>query len=588
MIDNTRIETANDHAAALSLINPFDIDRVEVIKGANSALAGTGAFGGVVNVITKSPSFSDQQYVNGEAMSRYESVNNSYAEYVAAESGSDVYRVRASGVFRKADNYQSPAGEVPNSDFSDWGFSTEAGVRLLNTQSLDLTYQRYQTDDAGIPGGSSLFPASATVRYTLARRELFKAEYSIPELSETLPMLVVRASQQNIERDVELIASPVVTKTPHAEHKTGTVQTELTIVPTENHYLTVGAELWQRSLSSGRESYNYAAQTILEEVPLPNSSFTSAGAYAQDEWSIIPHSTTIVLGARYDAIRVHNDVTYDTVWVVKNGVTTVPATQKVLWNANTSNTESWSMNAGVRQVMTPWLDGSAVFSTAFRTPELEELYQLLNNNPQLFYVGNPNLQPEKNQSVDARIRYHIPNIIFSVDGYYNAYHDLIGYTYGTFEGTPAYIKANIGEARIYGYEFSLELFPIDALKLRSTFEYIRGEDTKNHVNLTGIVPMHGMMTADYSLQRLGSLHAAWELYDDKTNLGSGEIPTAGYGIVDLGVVSVPLPMGSTYANISFGVQNIFNRSYTNFLSTLRGNYNYEPGRNLYLAASYHF
>ena len=421
MIDNTRIETANDHAAALSLIDPFDIDRVEVIKGANSALAGTGAFGGVVNVITKSPSFSDERYVSGEAMSRYESVNNSYAEYVAAESGSDVYRARVSGVFRKADNYQSPAGEVPNSDFSDWGFNTEAGVRLFNTQSLDLTYQRYQTDDAGIPGGSSLFPASATVRYTLARRELFKAEYSIPEISESIPMLVVRASQQNIERNVQLVANANVTKTPHAEHKTGTVQTELTIVPSEDHYLTVGAELWQRSLTSGRETYNYAAHTVVEEVPLPNSSFTSGGVYAQDEWKIIPYSTTIVLGARYDAIRVHNDVTYDTLWMVKNGVTTVPANQKVLWNATTSNTESWSMNAGVRQVITQWLDGSAVFSTAFRTPELEELYQMLNNNPQLFYVGNPNLQPEKNKSVDAGLRLHIPNVIVNVDAYYNSY-----------------------------------------------------------------------------------------------------------------------------------------------------------------------
>ena len=43
VIDNTRIETANDHAAALSLLNPFDIDRIEIIKGGSSALAGTGA-----------------------------------------------------------------------------------------------------------------------------------------------------------------------------------------------------------------------------------------------------------------------------------------------------------------------------------------------------------------------------------------------------------------------------------------------------------------------------------------------------------------------------------------------------------------
>jgi outer membrane receptor protein involved in Fe transport len=591
MLDNTRIETANDHAAALSLINPFDIDRVEVIKGANSALAGTGAFGGVVNVITKSPSFSDQRYVSGEVMSRYESVNNSYAEYAAAESGSDVYRFRASGVFRKADNYKSPAGEVPNSDFADWGFTADASVRLFNTQSLDVTYQRYQTDDAGIPGGSSLFPANATVRYTLARRELFKAEYSIPELSEVLPMLVVRASQQNITRNVLLV--PVVgspaSKTPHAEHQTGTVQIELTIIPAENHYFTVGAELWQRSLTSGRETNN-AGVPILEEVPLPNSSFTSGGVYAQDEWKIVPQYTTLVLGARYDAIRVHNDVTYDTVWVVKNGIKTYPNhnNQAPLWKETTSNTKSWSINTGVQQVITQWLDGSAMFSTAFRTPELEELYQMLNNNPQLYYVGNPNLQPEKNQSVDGGFRFHLPNIILNVDAYYNSYHDLVGDTAGFFEGTPARLKTNIGEARIYGYEVSLTVEPVSSLKVRATLDYVRGEDTKNHANLLGIIPLHGGLNADYWVTSIGTAHLGIDAFADKTNPGNNELSTAGYATMDAGFVSVPLPIANTYANVSLGAQNIFNRSYTNFLSTLRGNYNYEPGRNFYFVASYHF
>ncbi len=224
MIDNIRIETANDHAAALSLLDPFDIDRVEVIKGASSALAGTGAFGGVVNIITKSPSFSDQPYVSGESMVRYESVNNSHAEHLALESGSDVYRFRTSGMFRRADNYASPEGVIPNWYFNDWDVSADAGVKIFGTHSFDFTYQRSQSDDAGIPGGSSLFPPTAMVKYTLARRELFKAEYTIPSISEYFSSLVIRASQQNIERDVNLIANPKITKTPHAEQSTGNVQ----------------------------------------------------------------------------------------------------------------------------------------------------------------------------------------------------------------------------------------------------------------------------------------------------------------------------------------------------------------------------
>jgi outer membrane receptor protein involved in Fe transport len=587
MIDNTRIETANDHAAALSLINPFDIDRVEVIKGANSALAGTGAFGGVVNVITKSPSFSDQRYVSGEAMSRYESVNNSYAEYVAAETGSDVYRFRASGVFRKADNYKSPAGEVPNSDFSDWGVSVEAGARLFNTQSLDVTYQRYQSDGAGIAGGSSLFPASATVRYTLARRELFKAEYSIPEISEVIPMLVVRASQQNIERDVQLIKNVDTTLTPHATHKTGTIQAEATIVPADGHYITSGIEFWQRNITSGRENYFYNKHIMVEAVPLPDASFMSAGVYVQDEWKVIPQRTTVVLGGRYDAIVVHNDSTWNPLYMINaQGVKVIPP-RTLLWAENTSHTQSWSMNAGVRQNITDYMDASVLLSTAFRTPALEELYAYLTNNTP-YHIGNPNLQPEKDQSIDAGFRFHLPNVVLSVDAYYNSYQNLVGDTLGTQSGTYAYWKANIGEARIYGYEVSLTMEPLNSLKLRATLDYVRGEDTKNHTNLLYIVPLHGGFNADYLVTSIGTIHLGVDAYADKTNPGTNELSTGGYATVDAGFVSAPLPIGGAYANVSLGAQNIFDRSYTNFLSTLRGNYNYEPGRNFYLVASYHF
>ena len=275
MVDNTRLETANDLAAALSLINPFDIDRIEVIKGANSALAGTGAFGGVVNCITKSSSFSDEPRLGGESLVQYESVNQSTAEYLALESGSENFKIRGSGEFRKAGNYSTPEGYVPNSQYMDFGLTGDAGVKLFGTQSLDLTYQRFQAENTGIPGGSS-FSQTASAKYTLARRELYKVEYSIPDISESVPMLVFRASRQIILRDVQVIQNPILTLTPHAEHGTDMFQGESSIVPAMGHFLTVGVEAWQRSLDSKRERYNHGDSTMSEEVPLPNSSFGSA------------------------------------------------------------------------------------------------------------------------------------------------------------------------------------------------------------------------------------------------------------------------------------------------------------------------
>ncbi len=49
LINNLRL----DNAADLSLISPEDIGRLEVLKGGNYSLLGSGAFGGVVNVVTR-------------------------------------------------------------------------------------------------------------------------------------------------------------------------------------------------------------------------------------------------------------------------------------------------------------------------------------------------------------------------------------------------------------------------------------------------------------------------------------------------------------------------------------------------------
>jgi outer membrane receptor protein involved in Fe transport len=584
MIDNIRIETANDHAAALSLIDPFDIDRVEVIKGASSALAGTGAFGGVVNIITKSPSFSDQPFVSGESMVRYESVNNSHAEYLALESGSDAYRFRTSGMFRRADNYSSPQGVVPESYFNDWDISADAGVKLLGTHSFDFTYQRSQTDDAGIPGGSSLFPPAAIVKYTLARRELFKAEYTIPSTSEYFTSLVIRASQQNIERDVSLIANPIITKTPHADQNTGTIQAEAAIIPLDGHYVTAGAEIWRTSITSGRETYKRGNDTILEEVPLPNSSFTSTGIYVQDEWKIVPDRTTMVIGGRYDAVQVHNDLTYDTLWLKYGNHIVTPSNRDILWQANTSNTQSWSANAGVQQNIVQCLDASFLLSTAFRTPSLQELYAYLTNSA-VPVVGNPNLQPERSVSFDCNAHFHVQNVSLSADVYYSIYHDLVAEVPGTFDGDSAEVKTNIGNARIYGYEISVDVEPSDELKIRSSLSYTRGEDTKTDANLRQIAPMQGSFGADYQIQKIGIIHADCEFVDDKTNPAAGETATRGYALYNGGFTTASFEGFGMDFKLSAGIQNIFNRAYVNFLSTLRGNMNDEPGRNIYLSVS---
>jgi hemoglobin/transferrin/lactoferrin receptor protein len=587
LVDNTRLETANDIATALSLINPFDIDHIEVIKGSNSALAGTGAFGGFVNCITKSSSYSDETHLSGESTLQYESVNQSSAEYLALESSSKDFKFRGSAEYRNAGNYETPMGTVPNSQYMDFAVTGDAGVRFFGNHSLDLTYQRFQAEDTGIPGGSS-FSQTAAAKYTLARRELYKIEYSIPDISDIFPMLVFRASRQSIQRNVQVIQTPTLTLTPHATHNTYTFQIESSIVPATSHFLTVGIEVWQRNLDSKRERYNYANNTILEEAPLPNSSFGSAGIYAQDEWQLTPQFTTVVLGGRYDFIRVHNDRTVDTLWMQNSsGQKITPTNESILWPANTSNSASWSTNAGVHQRIVESLNASFLFSTAFRSPTLEERYQYLNNGGSV-HVGNPDLQPEKSVCFDVGLQWHTSSTRLDGDIYYNSLRDLVSELLRTFEGSPAYVKTNIGQARIYGYELSIEVDASSHLVLGSSVSYVRGEDTKNHTNLSQIPPFKGNVSIIYMIDNLGTIDAQLEGDAEQNLPGSGDTRTAGYLLVDAGYKSVPIPLAGTFLTIDCGIQNLLNRAYMNFLSTARGEIKYEPGRNIFITASIHW
>ena len=69
LIDGNRVETATDLTASLSMVDVNDIERVEVIKGAQSSLYGTGAMGGIVNIITKQGYFGRKPYVTADVIS---------------------------------------------------------------------------------------------------------------------------------------------------------------------------------------------------------------------------------------------------------------------------------------------------------------------------------------------------------------------------------------------------------------------------------------------------------------------------------------------------------------------------------------
>ena len=101
----------------------FDIQRIEVIKGGVSSIYGTGATGGVVNVITKAVSYSDVFHLTGNLSSGYNSVNQGGLGNLSLSTSANNWFIKLSGSLRSAINTQTPQGRLPNSQFRDNYFS---------------------------------------------------------------------------------------------------------------------------------------------------------------------------------------------------------------------------------------------------------------------------------------------------------------------------------------------------------------------------------------------------------------------------------------------------------------------------------
>ena len=583
LLDNVRIETADDIAGPLSLISIEDLERAELIKTPGSTLYGSGALGGVIHLTTKRASFSDEPETNAELVSGLSSVDGGASEHLSLENSSERYAFRAGAGYRKAGNTLTPEGEIPNSQFTDFNINTSLGIKTAGTQTALIMYQRSQAQDAGIPGGSA-FAAPAIATYTLARRELMEIEYDIPNISQTLPMLLLRLSRQEIDRSVDVIQNPTLTLTPHATHTTENVQAESRIAPESDDMLTFGVEAWQRDLESKRERHNLSNNSVTGERPVPSSTFFSGGAYLQNEWHPPSSALTVTAGARYDRIRVHNDAAWNPEYIISGGtLQTAPANQQLLWQSATVFNESWSANAGLTYAVSQLIDLSFLSATAYRSPSLEERFQYIDLGS-LVRVGNPNLQPEKSVSVNAGVSLHSDLSKLRSDAFLNQLSNLVTDVPGVFEGRTATVKANIGQARLYGYEISGEQKIFSRSALSFSISYVRGEDTRNHLNLPQISPLQGQLCLSTFVKEAGTFDVASSFAMAKGNPASGEVLTSGYAILDAGFVGVPVRVSDFSFTIRAGIQNILNKDYRDFLSTLRGVVLSEPGRNFYLSA----
>lgn len=611
IVDGTRIETANDISARLSMIDLNDIDRVEIIKGAASSVYGSGATGGIVNIISNSPSFSKSYLLTGNISTGYNSVNNLKTFAGTMYNSGYFWSSKFSGSYRKADDADTPQGKLKNSRFSDYSLSGSLNVQPIDNHLLKINYQLFKAEDVGIPGGAPLFPDNADVRYPNEKRELISAGYEIQNISSLFSKVMVRYSHQFIFRDVENIPGivqnipasgnmpprrvSVLKISPQADHNSHNFLAQSNLILSQNNLFTFGIDYWNRSYNGERlryqkiETLDSAAATVVStlnkviaEKPLPDSRFQSIGFFVQDDFEVLKDKLKLSLGARIDKIDITGEETLNPLYEINNDVVNNnPPNQKILWEKTESDDISYSSNTGVNYSLTSKLDLTLSLGYAFRSPSLEERFQYIDLGS-LVRVGDPALKPEKGYTSDFGIRYYASDMKIISSFFFNYITDIVVEKPGTFEGRNAQIKTNIGQARLYGFDFLINYNFYQDWLTYFTASYVKGDDLSEDQNLPQIPPLNGTIGIKSSITENISAEVSSTVFAPQNDVSAGEISTPGYAAFNAAVNLKNINLSSLKFQFFAGLENIFDRSYRNHLSTARGGITVEPGRNFYV------
>jgi len=587
LVDGNRIETASNHAAGLSLIDMFDIQRIEVIKGGVSSLYGTGATGGVINITTKRGSYTDALHLSGSLSSGYNTVNEGGIGNLSLTTSSSNWFVKLSSSLRSAINTQTPQGRLPNSQFRNNYFSGMAAFIPIEDQELKISFQDFSGKDIGIPGGKS-FPQTAIARYLLAERKMYSAEYRFKNLLPSLLNTTIKYFYQGIERSVELKPNVSTTVLPGANHNTNGIQIQTNWLLNIYNQLAAGVDFWQRKYSGFRETIVKSDSTtkITADYPVPNSKYMSTGFFAQNESRMLDDRLSIAVGGRFDLIQVTNDETRNPAYVNTNGAITYPPQNPLAsFSAGKYNDQSWSGNLGLLYSVSKSLDLAFNFAHVFRSPVLEERFQYINLGGDIF-IGNPNLESERGNFVDASIRIWDDNISLKSNFFYNTFSNLVIDKPIIIDSL--YQKANVGKARLYGFDFGMEFNFINKFILYASASFVRGEDIESNTDLPQIPPLNGRIGLKTSMLKYVSVELASTIFSEQSKVAVGEKATPGYVLFDIYLSSMNFDWNFMSFRLFAGVENIFNKAYRNHLSTNRGIILSEPGRNFFIRTNLTF
>ncbi len=434
LIDGDRISEQKSKSGTALLINPFLIERVEIIRGPASVLYGSDSSGGTVNII--SSDFMDEPF-GARAGLLYNGSGDGLSEHAMLSGSNGRLRYLIAGFNSEmGDLYLKDHERLGNSSYRQHGFNGKFEYDLLPNLTFGWDSEYYDiaahttttTDDASYRDFSGFIPKWQRVKH--------KASLSMTDVSEHIAAVRASAYYQGTDKDFSSTVSGIgVTVSNEQESYGGSLQFELNL----NDFidLTTGFDYRYDTAESDSDVAMPGMQISIRDRDYYQRTLAAYGLlsyYLTDE-------LTLNAGLRFNH-------------VTTGGGNSVTATTYAPAAAADSGTQTSVRTVGSLGLVYQLNDSSAVrlsWAQGYRVPSLQELF--LTTYTGAVQYGNSSLKPEKSDTFELGFRHG--GELMSVDAalFYTKSDDYIA----TRSTGYYYTYQNIAEAKSWGLELETAL-----------------------------------------------------------------------------------------------------------------------------------
>lgn len=467
----------------LTLVDPFLVERIEVVKGTGSVQFGSDAMGGVINVITRQPRLSVKPVFSSTLLLRGTSQGMERTLRPEIQFSNKKIATLVSGVF-------SDFGDLKGGDTS--GFQRPSGYRQ---QSLDVRTTIGPGKNWRVQMGMSIVNQNDVPLYhkyqlekvALSKSELLQRKMVFLKTQKSYANGIIRSitldisQQQLIDHRLSksLSSSPLVKEFDTVN--SSSITTDIPTVFTTFWSANTGVELNLDYVKSTRFQYNTPIDIVSRRGLYPNGArYHSFAAYSLHHFTL--KQLQIETGVRFH----QNKITI----------------QDASIGAILIKPSAWVYMLGASYAISEQLTLFGNINSAFRAPNIDDMGTLGIID---FRYEQPayDLKPERSINKEMGVRWKQRNFQVSVAAFHLTLKDLIGRikTSAIINNYPVYIKKNIEEAFIRGAEFEITSSPFPFLLVQANLSYLFGHNLTRNEPLRRIPPINGQLSITYSRRK---------------------------------------------------------------------------------------